>query len=482
MIDFAVADARAYERGGAHAVFIENFGDVPFTKGSVAPETIAAMAAAGCAVREAVKLPIGFNVLRNDARAALALCAACGGAFIRVNVHTGAMLTDQGLIEGDAYDTLRYRQRVCPGAQIFADVHVKHAVPLGNWTIEDAARDTVERGLADALIVSGAGTGQAADLADVERVRRTAPATKILLGSGVTLANVRDYLPLADGVIVGSSLKRGGKLANPVDPKRVAAPSRGPSASSRAASFSCPSPLIWPQLGYAIASAAFETDQRYQALRLARQSRRLDGANDMSLEVARGESLAIVGPSGSGKSTLLQIIGTLDRPTSGSVSLNGQDLSVLDDQQLAAIRNRQIGFVFQSHYLLPQCTVLENVLVPTLATDEAAARDGASERAERLLKRVGLGERLSHRPGELSGGERQRVAVVRALINQPPLLLADEPTGSLDQTSARELGQLLLELNREEGVSLIIVTHARELAQRMGRVLELKQGRLVQAG
>ena len=170
-----------------------------------------------------MKLPIGFNVLRNDARAALALCAVCGGAFIRVNVHTGAMLTDQGLIEGNAYDTLRYRQRVCPQAQIFADVHVKHAVPLGNWTIEDAARDTVERGLADALIVSGAGTGLAADLADVERVRRTCPATKILLGSGVTLENVRDFLPVADGFIVGSSLKAGGRLSNPVDAKRVAA-------------------------------------------------------------------------------------------------------------------------------------------------------------------------------------------------------------------------------------------------------------------
>ncbi len=225
-------------------------------------------------------------------------------------------------------------------------------------------------------------------------------------------------------------------------------------------------------------------------LRLTRVTKRYDapdkaGAllvlNEVSLDLTRGESLAIVGPSGSGKSTLLHIIGTLDRPTSGSVALNGQDLSGLDDQQLAAVRNRQIGFVFQSHYLLPQCTVLENVLVPTLACAEAAARDGASERAGRLLKRVGLGERMSHRPGELSGGERQRVAVVRALINQPQLLLADEPTGSLDQTSARELGQLLLELNREEGVTLIVVTHARELAQRMGRVLELKEGRLVPA-
>ena len=223
VIEFAVKDARAYESGGADALFIENFGDVPFTKGPVATETIAAMAATGRAIRQAVKLPIGFNVLRNDARTALALCAVCGGAFIRVNVHTGAMLTDQGLIEGNAHETLRYRQQICPRAQIFADVHVKHAVPLGNWTIEDAARDTVERGLADALIVSGAGTGLAAEIADVERVRRTAPSTKILLGSGTTLANVRDFLPAADGFIVGSSLKLGGKLSAPVDSNRVAA-------------------------------------------------------------------------------------------------------------------------------------------------------------------------------------------------------------------------------------------------------------------
>jgi len=223
VLNFAVNDARAYQRGGAHALFIENFGDVPFTRADVGPETIAAMTAAGRAVREAVRIPIGFNVLRNDARAALALCAACDGGFIRVNVHTGAMLTDQGLIEGNAYQTLRYRQRICPSARIFADVHVKHAVPLGNWTIEDAARDTVERGLADALIVSGAGTGLAADLADVERVRRTCPATKILLGSGVTIENVRDFRPAAHGFIVGTSLKAGGRLANPVDAKRVAA-------------------------------------------------------------------------------------------------------------------------------------------------------------------------------------------------------------------------------------------------------------------
>ena len=223
LVEFAVADARAYERGGAHAVFIENFGDVPFTKSEVGPETIAAMAAAGCAVRAAVKLPIGFNVLRNDARAALALCVACGGDFLRVNVHSGAMLTDQGIIEGDAYHTLRERARLAPGTQIFADVHVKHAVPLGDWSLEDAANDTLERGLADALIVSGVGTGKAADLDDVRRVRAACPHAKILLGSGVNLANVKSFLQIADGVIVGSSLKRDGKLANPVDAKRVAA-------------------------------------------------------------------------------------------------------------------------------------------------------------------------------------------------------------------------------------------------------------------
>jgi predicted ABC-type transport system involved in lysophospholipase L1 biosynthesis ATPase subunit len=158
--------------------------------------------------------------------------------------------------------------------------------------------------------------------------------------------------------------------------------------------------------------------------------------------------------------------------------LDGRDLGQLDEAGLAAVRNRQIGFVFQAHYLLPQCTVLENVLVPSLACKDPALRSEANARAERLLERVGLGERLFHRPGQLSGGERQRVAVVRALINQPQLLLADEPTGALDQTSARQLGQLLLELNREDGVTLIVVTHARELAGLMGRVLELKNGKL----
>ena len=206
---------------------------------------------------------------------------------------------------------------------------------------------------------------------------------------------------------------------------------------------------------------------------------------DISLRIQRGESLAIVGPSGSGKSTLLQIMGTLDRPTSGRVLLSGKDLADLREVELASVRNRQIGFVFQAHYLLPQCSVLENVLVPTLASPVASAPEPGTEvpeaRARRLLERVGLRERMDHLPGQLSGGERQRAAVVRALINRPSLLLADEPTGSLDQTAAEHLGQLLTELNLEEGVALVVVTHARDLARRMTRVLELKGGTVAQA-
>jgi len=219
----AVDDARAYEEGGADAVVIENFGDVPFTKSAVAPETVAAMAVAGASVRGAIGLPLGFNVLRNDALSALALCAACGGDFLRVNVLAGAMVTDQGVIEGDAYTLLRKQQTLAPHVRILADVLVKHAAPLGDLAIEIAARDTTERGLADALIVSGTGTGDAAEVDDVRRVRAACPDAPILLGSGVTAANAALYMEYADGAIVGSSVKRGGKLSNPVDPARVAA-------------------------------------------------------------------------------------------------------------------------------------------------------------------------------------------------------------------------------------------------------------------
>jgi ABC-type lipoprotein export system ATPase subunit len=198
----------------------------------------------------------------------------------------------------------------------------------------------------------------------------------------------------------------------------------------------------------------------------------------ITLKIFADESVAIVGPSGSGKSTLLNIIGTLDKPTSGKVFLENENLSELSEEKLAEIRNRQIGFIFQSHHLLPQCTVLENVLVPTLASKENSSRDGAKERGVQLLQRVGLGERLTHRPGQLSGGERQRVAVVRALINRPKLLLADEPTGSLDRTSSQQLAELLFELNQEEKVTLILVTHALDLAQKMQRKFELRNGKL----
>lgn len=219
----AVDDARAYAEGGADAVIVENFGDVPFRKTGVPPETVAAMAVAGMAVRGAVDLPLGFNVLRNDAVSALALCAACGGDFLRVNVLSGAMVTDQGLIEGDAHTLLRRREELAPHVKILADVLVKHAVPLGSLPIEIAARDTKERGLADALIVSGTGTGDATEVDDVRRVRAACPEAFVLLGSGVTAANAGSYLEYADGIIVGTSVKKGGKLGNPVEARRVAA-------------------------------------------------------------------------------------------------------------------------------------------------------------------------------------------------------------------------------------------------------------------
>jgi ABC-type lipoprotein export system ATPase subunit len=215
--------------------------------------------------------------------------------------------------------------------------------------------------------------------------------------------------------------------------------------------------------------------KRYGGVAEAASVAVLEGIN---LVVNPGESVAIVGPSGSGKSTLLHLIGTLDKPTSGRILVDGQDVSRLEDRGLAEFRNRRIGFIFQAHYLLPQCTVWENVLVPTLASRAPSRGCKSGERAGRLLERVGLGGRLEHFPGQLSGGERQRVAVVRALINTPRLLLADEPTGALDHTAAAALGQLLVQLNREEHIALIVVTHALDLAARMDRTLELRDGRL----
>jgi lipoprotein-releasing system ATP-binding protein len=202
----------------------------------------------------------------------------------------------------------------------------------------------------------------------------------------------------------------------------------------------------------------------------------------ITLRVGHGESIVIVGPSGCGKSTLLNIIGALDHPTTGRVTFDGRDLAGLDDKALAQIRSREIGFVFQLHHLLPQCTVLENVLVPTLAGRNDASPKQLRERAEGLLARVGLLDRASHRPGELSGGQRQRVAVARALINGPKLLLADEPTGSLDESTSQSIAELLVELNRDEAVALVIVTHSRELAGRIGHVMELSGGTLHDRG
>ncbi len=198
--------------------------------------------------------------------------------------------------------------------------------------------------------------------------------------------------------------------------------------------------------------------------------------HEVSLELRPGDSLAIVGPSGAGKSTLLQILGTLDEPTSGSVRLDGVDPFELSEQALAHFRNREIGFIFQDHHLLPQLTVLENVLIPALAAKRPDA--AMVERAGELLQRVGLADRQTHLPGELSGGERERVAVARALLNRPKLILADEPTGNLDTRTADAITELLLKLQQEEQAILVTVTHSQTLAAAMASQKTLIDGRL----
>jgi len=198
----------------------------------------------------------------------------------------------------------------------------------------------------------------------------------------------------------------------------------------------------------------------------------------ISLTISQGRSMAIVGPSGCGKSTLLNLMGALDVPTSGQVLWDGKDLAELGEKGRAEFRNRQIGFVFQLHHLLPQCTALENVLVPTLAQRASPSPQASLQRAKDLLAKVGLADQTSRRPGELSGGQRQRVAVARALINEPKLLLADEPTGSLDERTADGIADLLVELNHMQGLALVVVTHAIRLAHRFGRVCELADGSL----
>ncbi|WP_020469882.1 ABC transporter ATP-binding protein [Zavarzinella formosa] len=197
----------------------------------------------------------------------------------------------------------------------------------------------------------------------------------------------------------------------------------------------------------------------------------------VALSMNAGESVAVMGPSGSGKSTLLQIIGTLDQPTSGTVTLDGVNPFQLRETELAAFRNRKIGFVFQDHHLLPQCTVLENVLVPTLVT-AGLDRAETEQAAKKLLEQVGLANRLDHRPAELSGGERQRVAIARALILKPPLLLADEPTGNLDRKTARDVGELLMALHHAMKTILIVVTHSADLAATFPKRAEMNDGLL----
>lgn len=200
--------------------------------------------------------------------------------------------------------------------------------------------------------------------------------------------------------------------------------------------------------------------------------------DELELKVLKGDSIAIVGPSGCGKTTLLNILGTLDIPSSGSVSISGKSLEGMDADERARFRNHTLGFVFQQHFLLPQCSVLENVLIPRLAGDWEEGEDETRERAKKLIQELGLEHRLDHMPFQLSGGERLRAAVARALINQPALVLADEPTGSLDPSMGDQVADLFAQLNNQHDVTLVTVTHNMALANRMGRVYSLENGKL----
>jgi hypothetical protein len=222
VIEAALADARALIEGGMDALLLENYGDAPFTAGRVEPVAVAALTVVAREVRSAMpRVPLGINVLKNDARAALAIACAVGARFIRVNVHAGAVVADQGMVQSDAYATLRDRRLLGAEVAIFADVGGKHALPLVPVELEQHARDLVHRGLADGLVVSGQATGVATSLADVRRVRQTVPDVRVLVGSGVTPQSAAELLAVADGLIVGTALKRGGAVGAPVDPERV---------------------------------------------------------------------------------------------------------------------------------------------------------------------------------------------------------------------------------------------------------------------
>ena len=207
-----------------------------------------------------------------------------------------------------------------------------------------------------------------------------------------------------------------------------------------------------------------------------KDGKRIEVLKDLDLDVQRGESLSIVGVSGAGKSTLIHILGTLDHPTSGEVIIGGSNVFRWDSEKLAAFRNRMIGFVFQFHHLLPEFSSLENTMMPALIGGMAGRK--AKEKAETVLREVGLGDRLAHKPGELSGGEQQRVAVARALVMEPEIILADEPTGNLDTETGRKIEDMLISLNRERGITLVVVTHNASLAQRMSRSIGLQDGKI----
>jgi membrane complex biogenesis BtpA family protein len=221
VIQAALDDARALAEGGADALLVENHGDMPFAPGRVDAATVAAMAVTVHAVRAAVPLPIGVNVLKSDALSALAVASATGAVFIRVNVHVGAVVADQGLLQSTSYESLRYRRLLGLDIKILADVQAKHAVPLAPVPIEMETRDAVARGLADGLVVTGVATGEPTAMADLKKVRDAAPGMPLLVGSGATADNAAELLSIADGLIVGTSVKRGGVLANPVDAARV---------------------------------------------------------------------------------------------------------------------------------------------------------------------------------------------------------------------------------------------------------------------
>jgi len=221
------------------------------------------------------------------------------------------------------------------------------------------------------------------------------------------------------------------------------------------------------------------SDTLIEAVDLCRSygdGKHVDVLTHLNLRVAAGESVAVIGKSGVGKSTLLHVLGTLDQPTSGSVRFDGVDVFALSEREQAAFRNREVGFIFQFHHLLPDFSALENVMMPALIQGVNAAT--AESRASAVLERVGLGHRLTHKPGELSGGEQQRVAVARAVAQSPRVILADEPTGNLDPATGAEVHALLMELNRKQGITLVIVTHNEELSHLTDRTLLLRDGRL----